>query len=422
MKLSPYHTKTRLEDDSLALYSTVTGRLHITTETVYDQLQAGNIDNIESSIINELKESKILLESEMDAMLPYHESKKFSLVIMTTSNCNLSCTYCGQRKHPGTISSKVQDDIVLFVERNLVFGQYKVMEINWFGGEPTLHMNVIRSLSNRLRSVVEKHGLAFNARIVTNGILLTAENIKILVEECKVSFFEITLDGFDSFHNSRRKNIYGRGFYKEIVQNIEHLCIYDITVSIRCNVDLTNKDGVIPLLDDLKRRGIHEKIRFYPAMIHSWGDENGNLSMSDEDFAVFETHVLKHMYNNGFDVNLNIILPYSTTKRECTAMGDRTFVIDHLGFVYKCSEEPYTGNRQAIIGHVSKTEGISNQKRFTIPATELRKCRKCAVYPVCGGGCPKRLLEHGHPECLPLKYNIHNRVKFLIKINQIANK
>ena len=415
-KLSPYHTTTRLDDGSLALYSTVTGRLHITTEAVYRQLRDGNTEDIDKSIIDALTCSRILLNSEEDAMLPVCESDKFSLVLMTSSMCNLSCSYCGQRKSPGTISPLIQDDIVRFAERNLVSRQYKVMEINWFGGEPTLHMDIIRSLSIRLRSVAEKVGLSYNARIVTNGILLTEENAKILVNDCKVSFVEITLDGYGEFHNVRRKNVFGKGFYEHIIKNIEHLCNYDITVSIRCNVDQTNKEGVIPLLDDLNRRCVHKKIRFYPAMIHSWGDESGKLAMSDEDFGIFETQILKHMYDNGFNVDTNVILPYRTTKRECTAMGDRTFVIDHLGYVYKCSEQPYTGNKEAVIGHVSKVESISNQKIFTIPDMIIRNCEKCAIYPICGVGCPKRLLEHGQPECLPL----HERVRFFMEINQIG--
>ena len=425
MILSHYHTVTDLGDNRLALYSFVTGRLHVTTEAVYKQLKDGNMENIDSSIIGELKCSRILLDSAEEDIVKSFESEKLRLIILPTGECNLRCIYCGlQKDGMGKISTRTMDHIVLFTEERLAEKHYKGIQVDWFGGEPTLQIPEIRNLTHRLLSVAERHALPYTSRIVTNGILLNEENTKILVEECKVSFVEVTIDGSAAYNDARRKNADGKGFYHKIIHNVEQLlCNFNnITFSIRCNVDRTNVDGIFPLLEDMQRRGIQNKCKFYIAMIHSWGSENGNLALPVEEFAELQYDVLEYMHSHGFNVTKDDILPFSPRKRDCTAVIKSAYVIDHHGLIFSCTETPYTGDITSVIGHVRKRGELLQRRVYDIPHEILSECIPCPVYPICGGGCRKRCLEHGHQECIPLKFNISKRVKFVLEINKFETK
>jgi len=420
MVLSYYHTVTDLGDNRLALYSFVTGRLHVTTETVYKQLKDGNMEKIDSSIVDELKCSRILLDSAEDDIVPSFESDKLRLIVLPTGECNLRCVYCGlQKDGVGKISIRTMEDIVLFTEERLAEKQYKGIQVDWFGGEPTLQISEIRNLTQRLLSVAEKHALPYTARIVTNGILLTEKVAKILVEECKVSFVEITLDGSASYNDARRKNAAGKGFYNDIIHNVKCLCDFYIAVSIRCNVDRTNVDGIFPLLEDLQRYGIHNKCKFYLAMIHSWGSEDAHLALTGEEFAELQFNVLKYMYRHGFNVTKDDILPFSPRKRECTAGDKSAYVIDHHGLVFSCTETPYTSDSTSVMGTVRRCAELLQRRVYNIPHEILSECQKCNVYPLCGAGCRKRCHEHGHPECIPLKFNVNKRIKFFLEAKEL---
>lgn len=411
MKLSPYHISTYTEGNGLVVYSTVTGQMHAISSKIYDLLIRGNYDKIDQSVIEALKGSKILLDNE-NTVLPTMERDKLGLVILPTNMCNLRCVYCGEQKGTGVVNKKTQEDIVCFAEKHMP-GKH-TLDVAWFGGEPTLNMESIRSLTLGLKEVTKRYGADYRSRMVTNGILLTENNIRILVEECSISYIEITLDGYGEYNDLRRKNSHNQGFYEEIIQNVQRLCEHDVTISVRCNVDQTNKDGVFPLLEDLKRRGLHNRIGFYIAMLHSWGSENGSLALPVEEFAKVQMEVLRYKQENDFSLSTEEILPYREQVRKCTASGEDAFVIDHHGYIYQCSEQPYTDDKEAIIGHVSRT--MLHRKDFSIPREIISKCFDCPIYPICGGGCPKRCKEHGgNLECIPLLYNIHERIKFFVK-------
>lgn len=224
------------------------------------------------SILDALIDSRIAVTSSEDLSAKDYQEDILLLVILPTNRCNLRCVYCGETKGAGKITAKVKEDIVRLVDEHIALHGYRAVEVGWFGGEPTLDIDSICQLSHRIKEVAKKWGVSYRGKIVTNGICLSRDVSRKLIEECDISFFEITIDGYGSYNDARRKDATDRGFYEKIVDNVENLCTFNnIVVSIRCNVDNTNAGRVMPMLDDFKRRGIHQKIQFYVATIHSWG-------------------------------------------------------------------------------------------------------------------------------------------------------
>ena len=113
-------------------------------------------------------------------------SRRIGLTICPTMGCNFDCPYCFENHRAGKMSADVQDDIVALVERMLEASGSKSVSVTWFGGESLLAPDVIESLSQRLMALVEERGGHYGAGIITNGYLLTQENVRML-DECKVS-------------------------------------------------------------------------------------------------------------------------------------------------------------------------------------------------------------------------------------------
>jgi len=66
----------------------------------------------------------------------------------------------------------VIDSIVKYVN-NMIKPTTEYLNISWFGGEPLLAINIIRSLSLSFLSICKENNINYYANIVTNGYLLT---------------------------------------------------------------------------------------------------------------------------------------------------------------------------------------------------------------------------------------------------------
>ena len=80
---------------------------------------------------------------------------------------------------------------------------------NWMGGEPLLALDVIEKLTMGALEIAAKREVEFSAKIITNGYLLTPAVAEKLVQDFKVDFFQITLDGMANTHNRKRPSLNG---------------------------------------------------------------------------------------------------------------------------------------------------------------------------------------------------------------------
>ncbi|NES70719.1 MAG: radical SAM protein, partial [Okeania sp. SIO2D1] len=152
-----------------------------------------------------------LVEEDIDelAILEKHyNAHRFNPQVMTvtiapTLDCNFGCDYCfqGQDKPIDVMGEDVQNAIVHLVER--AAPGIKSLGIAWYGGEPLLRPQIIKSLSDRLIEVCKGHSLKYEAMIVTNGYRLTPDVVKALYER-NVKQIQVTLDGTPEYHDRRR--------------------------------------------------------------------------------------------------------------------------------------------------------------------------------------------------------------------------
>ena len=133
-----------------------------------------------------------------------------------------------------------------FVERartKLENGNYEVLEIGWFGGEPLLGMKTIRDLAPRLRALANEFDCHYESKVVTNGVALVPSIASELVEQLGVGHIEVTIDGTQEFHDRRRGTKTGRGTFGRIFDNVVALASRE-DISARLRYAATSIPGI----------------------------------------------------------------------------------------------------------------------------------------------------------------------------------
>ena len=415
MKLSIYHFAVPINEGShILLHSFISGGMFKVSVELYASLQEKNWAAIPPDIMGVLMSYRIVVEDDNELPASAVQSDTLYVALLPNSRCQLSCMYCGQQKLGHTMSEATQSMTLDFIKNNLRNYDYKHLKISWFGGEPALNVDIIRRMSLSLISMAKDKGCTFRSEIVTNGIALNKETCDILVKDCQIGRFEVTLDGYQD--NERRVNSIGKGFYNEIIAHILYLVTLPCSVTIRCNVDCYNLKKIFPMLEHFKRIGLHDKVNFYLAMIHSWGCETGESALDIKDFAEFQMSVFDFMYTNGFRLSVDALLPHREHPRQCMMQqGESSSLVDAYGLIYTCSEEPYTHTPETIAGHVS-TGHKQPSPLFRLSEEQRNLCLSCKIWPVCGGGCLKRFCEHGKTECMSLLYNMEERAILAYKL------
>ena len=67
----------------------------------------------------------------------------------------------------------LQDNLIRFTERLTKEAHPRLLSVTWFGGEPLMACEVIKSLSERMIRLCEENRMEYTASIVTNGWFLT---------------------------------------------------------------------------------------------------------------------------------------------------------------------------------------------------------------------------------------------------------
>lgn len=152
-----------------------------------------------------------------------------SIILNVTNNCNMRCRYCpyiednvGLENRPKVNMSK---DVALtaidffFRHNNRV--QDRDLIIAFFGGEPLLNFDLIKSSVEHVKLHHKKHNRNFKFTITTNGTLLNNDIIKYLSKE-KITL-RISIDGPEEVHNANRLYKNEQGSFSSILRNMENM-------------------------------------------------------------------------------------------------------------------------------------------------------------------------------------------------------
>ena len=347
----------------------------------------------------------------------YSSTSAKTLTIAPTLGCNMACPYCFEsHKNKKGMDLETQEQLLNFIKA--FTKDASMLKIIWFGGEPLIELNTIVNLSHKIIELCTKNNIRYESSIVTNGILLNYNTAKILVDECKISHVQITIDGLRDVHNSRRKLINNDDSFGIIIDNIESVKEL-IDISIRVNVDKDNEDQVIKLIDFFildKQWGNDDRITFYFGPIEK-STEECNIS-DDSCFDPVEfagvlkasyEHLYKHKYYHAFE------RLFSVSKLVCCgAVTQSSLVIDPLGDIYTCWNT--LGNTQYKIGNISDKLVINTKWIPWLDIDRPQECNSCNILPLCRAECAFKRLKNGNKvSCSHKKNTYKDLLKYIYK-------
>lgn len=426
------------------IYSTRSGSMLTISDYCFQALMHNDISLLPDSIREKLTAAMVLVsenEDEIDSVIQenreHTETKASRLyeIIQPTAMCQLGCYYCGQKHTKDYLSNDLIGKITERIANKFVQGDYKSIYIGWFGAEPLMALPQMRIIYSQLKTRIGDDSIPVSGKIVTNGLSLKPAIFEELITKFNIDHFEITIDGIGQYHDQHRYTKSGEASFDIIYGNLKAALESKVfaesncTITIRCNVDYKNVEGVEPLIRKIAADNLQKKIdKLYFIGIYSWGGNDAHKnSLTKEKFAMMKLkwEILK--LRLGYRQREKL---YIRKKQTCIATGGTTEMYDAFGNIYNCTEIPYADiykDSEYILGNLKD----DHQKNLTnkphndwydiVKNTDKYPCHSCKLLPVCGGSCPKSWTE-GNPACPSFKFSILKELELEYLVRKVPDQ
>ncbi len=403
---------------------TVSGSVHTVDEVAYDIIEAYKSHDEEEIVslilakypdredvtredildcisdVRELEaEGKLFTEDKYEALAKdYKNNSKVvkALCLHVAHTCNLNCSYCfaSQGKYHGEralMSFEVGKRALDFLIENS--GTRKNLEVDFFGGEPSLNFEVVKKLVEYAREVEGKHGKNFRFTYTTNGMILTDEMIEFVNRECHNVV--LSLDGRKEVNDHFRRDYLGRGSYDTIVPNFQKLVAsrggkgyYVRGTFTHNNVDFTN--DIFHMADLGFTELSMEPVVCPPGDPYALTEED--MPIICEQYEILAKEMMKRKKEGRPFTFYHYMLDLKNGPciyKRITGCGSGTeyMAVTPWGELFPCHQ--FVGDEKYSLGNVF--EGVKNtevQDGFrSCNSYSREKCRDCWARLYCSGGC-----------------------------------
>lgn len=311
-------------------------------------------------------------------------SDKFHLIIALTLDCQFRCVYCYE-KHPCVYMNESTKEAVIDMVKNHA-KKGRNISIVWYGGEPMLDFESIKTLTYEFQNVCCNYGVQYSASMISNGYSFSEDSI-MEFDKLSILSVQITVDGMKTIHESRRPMNSGEESFECIIKNM--IVINQNTnteVHLRINVDKENIQSAHELVVYLKEIGLTE-IDVNLGMMKKFGCDHTCRNEAENLFTMREfadefMRFKEHLINNGFYHAVEKMMPEYKVN-SCTLDAPDAYVIDPDGYVYKCISK--VGQKECSIGNVK--EMFDAKAHLKVNPFESEMCTECKYFPICKGGC-----------------------------------
>ncbi len=392
------------------------GAIHVVDDVTYDvialykeeetaeiirQLPYGEEEILEAmDEIAELeKEGLLFTEDIYQDYIQEVKSRKTvvkALCLHIAHDCNLACRYCfaeeGEYKgHRELMSVKVGKAALDFLVKNS--GNRRNLEVDFFGGEPTMNFGVVKEIVAYGRSLEEKYDKHFRFTLTTNGVLLNDEIEDFVNREC--DNVVLSIDGRKDVHDYMRPMRGGQGSYDLILPKFKKLAesrhqqrYYVRGTFTRKNLDFSS--DVIHLADEGFEQISMEPVVGQPEEPYSIREED--LPQIYEEYDKLAEEIIRREKEgrpfNFFHFMIDLSGGPCVAKRlSGCGSGTEYLAVTPWGDLYPCHQ--FVGEEEFLLGNVydgiQKPE-ICNDFRACNVYTKP-KCRECFARFYCSGGC-----------------------------------
>lgn len=147
-----------------------------------------------------------------------------AMCLLIAMDCNLRCEYCFAGKGDYGCGRDVMSfetakkAIDFLLEKS---AGRENLEVDFFGGEPTLNWDVLKQVVAYARSKEKEFNKKFRFTVTTNGLLLDDDKIDFINEE--MQNVVLSIDGRKEVNDRMRHRIDGTGSHDKIIENFKNL-------------------------------------------------------------------------------------------------------------------------------------------------------------------------------------------------------
>lgn len=350
--------------------------------------------------IEELKEAgELFAEDEYQQYVIDFKKRKTvvkALCLHIAHDCNLGCRYCfaeegeyhGRR---ALMSLEVGKQALDFLVANS--GNRRNLEVDFFGGEPTMNFEVVKELVRYGRSLEEPHNKNFRFTLTTNGVLLDDDIMEFANRE--MANVVLSIDGRKEVNDYMRPTRNGKGSYDLIVPKFQKFAqlrnqtnYYVRGTFTHHNLDFA--EDVLHLADLGFKQISVEPVVAPPEEAYAIREEDLPQLLEEYDKLAKEM-IKREKEGRGFNFFHFMI---DLTQGPCVAKrlsgcgsGTEYLAVTPWGDLYPCHQ--FVGMDEFKLGDVwqgVQAENIRDEfKLCNVYAKE--KCRSCFARFYCSGGC-----------------------------------
>lgn len=420
---------------------------------IVDSLTKALVENLNSPVdysrgefsrytTEEIEEAKseldeLIKEGVLDSAEPEHKKAEYNGVIKAmclniSHMCNLRCEYCFA--DGGSYSGKMMNMSYEVAKKAIDFlieksGHRRNLEVDFFGGEPLLNLDVVKQTVAYARSIEKEKNKNFRFTITTNAVLLDDETIDFFNEE--MYNVVLSIDGRKEVHNCVRKTATGEGSYDLAMQNAlkfkqKRVGQYyirgtytalnkdfskDVLYLNDCGFDQISIEPVV--LPDthrlaLKKSDIPELIAEYETLVKEYFERR----KTDKWFNFF--HFMIDVYHG----------PCETKRLVGCGAGNEYVAVAPNGDIFPCHQFDGDGNYK--LGNVLEGTFDTTLPEYFAKNNLLCKedCRKCWAKYYCSGGCAANAIHYCGDINKPYKMTcelMRKRIECAIAVNSLEN-
>lgn len=311
-------------------------------------------------------------------------------------DCNIRCAYCfasqGDFKGDRSMMSfEVGQKALKYLCENS--GQRRNLEVDFFGGEPLMNFEVVKSLVTYGRSIEQEYGKRFRFTLTTNGVLLNDDIIDYVNEH--MENVVLSLDGRPEVNDRMRYTIAGGGTHDVIMPKFKRLVEKrgDKTYYIRGTFTKFNTDfakDVIYMADQGFRLTSVEPVVSTPDKPYTLTE--ADLAVINEQYEMLAEELIARQgterefkfFHFLMDLNQG---PCAIKRVSGCGAGTEYLAVTPEGDLYPCHQ--FVGDERFKIGTVDT--GIENKVLVdTFNHTHVytkEACKACWAKFYCSGGC-----------------------------------
>ena len=363
-----------------------------------DRYSAEDIEETYKEIV-ELYNEKLLFSDDVygDFAETKVESPIKAMCLHIAHDCNLACKYCfaeegeyhGRR---ALMSYEVGKKALDFLVANS--GSRKNLEVDFFGGEPTMNFEVVKQLVEYGRSIEEANNKKFRFTLTTNGILLNDEILDFANKE--MSNIVLSIDGRKEINDLMRptRNNHGSSYdiimpkFKKVAESRNQMNYYVRGTFTHNNLDFS--EDVLHLADEGFEQISVEPVVAQPTDSYAIREED--IPFLCEQYDILAKEIIKrkkagkgfNFFHFMIDINGG---PCVAKRLSGCGSGCEYLAVTPWGDFYPCHQ--FVGNEDFLMGNVD--DGIVRPdirdmfKNSNVYSKE--KCKNCFAKFYCSGGC-----------------------------------